>query len=418
MRQRLLENLRRVARRLLLRRVLESCAVMAAAGSLCAAVVELGFWLSAASTAAGAAVCALAVLCGAGLCVRPGLRAMLRLDAHQAGLAAGLLIAGGTAGAAGAVLGWAASGPQWGASAVLVCTGIAAGAVLAVARGVSVLQAAVYFDIHGGLDERLATAVEAAERQADDPLACGLYAQGLDALSGVPYRKVPAWKRTRATLGALALGVALCGTMGSLPALQADPAGVKIADLADLPGSLKTMGPGALRVVVVAMEASAGADGVSEEVAEALRASARAVESRDAQALRQALAGLDKALAEADEATRRRIEQAILAAAGTPGGGAAGPNAGRSPGAGDGTGSPDGNAGRGARFGGSGVSVYHPEYADAMRKQGHAAAADRQRVPMGHAWRLSRASAVHALDAGRVPLAYRPIIRKFFGTEP
>ena len=414
MRERVLVILRGAARRLLLRRVLESCAVTAAAGGLCAAVVALGWWLSPVSGPAGAVVCAVASLCGIWLWLRAPLHQAMRLDAGQAALAGGLMVVGGAVGGAGALLGWAAVAPAWGASAALVLGGVAIGAIPALARGVSAMQAAVYLDIHGGFDERLATAAEAADEQAQGTFADGLYAQALDVLADPNSRKVPAWKRTRATLGALALAAALCGLTGSLPALKTvGRAGV--TDLADLPEALKEMGPGQLRVIEVAMETLADEPGVSADVAKALRKSAGAVRGKDGKRLKDALA---RALARADAATRKRIEDVILAAAqSTSGAGAGGTGGGSAP-APSSTRPSTGAGSDVARVGGSGVVVYHPEYAKQMRKGGHAAAGDEGRVSMDHMWRRYRDNAVDALDNGQVPAEYRPIIRKFFDTEP
>ena len=413
MRKELLVILRRVARRLLLRRVLESCAVMAVAGGLCAAAVELGWWLCPVSRAAGAGACALAVLGGALLWLRGGLRRSMGLDVPQAAVAAGLLVAGGSAGAAGAMLGWLVWAPAWGAPVVLICAAVAAGAVLAVVRGVSVLQAAVYLDIHGRLDERLATAAEAATNEADGPLAERLYAQALDALSGAPYRKVPAWKRTRATLGALVLAVPLCVLTGLLPTLKS----AEIADLGDLPGAVTDMS-GPERVLVVGViEGLAKGGGVPAAVAEALGELAPAVGSGNDERVTRAVEELVKKLEVADEATQRRIEDAILAAARTSAGAGTGSKGGAGDGAGGNDARGDGPTSDPARVGGTGVAVYHPEYAAKMRKNGDRAPGDDGRVSMDYVWRRSCIEATHALDTGQVPFEYRPIIRKFFATE-
>lgn len=414
MRERLLVILRRAAHRLLLRRVLESSAMTAAAGGLCAAAVELGWWLSAVSPAAGAAICALAVLGGALLWLHPGLRGAIHLDRPQAAIAGAVLILGGAAGAAGAMLGWADAVAPWIASAALVCAGALAGAALACVRGVSVLQAAVYLDIHGRLDERLATAAEAVADKADGVLANQLYAQALDALAITPYRKIPAWKRTRATLGAMALAAALCGAMGSLPSLRAAAEPV-VANLADLPAAVGEMGSRKIHLVVAAMRTSAAGKGVGAEVSAALRESARAVARKDPEQVARAMDELAKALETADDATRRRIKAAILAAAGASGGGGDGAKSNGAKTVAGGNGQGDGQT-----RGGKGVLVYDPAYAAAMKQMGKGApdAGDDNRVAMDDVWRDSRAKASAALDAGRVPAEYRRIIRKFFATEP
>ena len=325
------------------------------------------------------------------------------------------MVAGGAAGGVGALLGWPEAAPAWIASAALVFGGAVVGAILAWARGVSTLQAAVYLDIHGGFDERLATAAEAAGKQAQGTFVDGLYAQALDVLAETNCRKVRPWKRTRATLGALALAAALCGLMGSLPPLQT-ARGVEVADLADLPEALKEMGPGRLRVIEVAMETLADGGGIPADVAKALRESADAVRAKDDARLEEALASLREAL-KTDEATWLRIKDVILAAAQTTSdGGADGRGSTPDPVANGGR--PNGGTGSdAARGGGSGVPVYHPEYANKLRKDGHTAPGDGQRVSMGHVWRQSRIEALGALDAGQVPAEYRPIIRNFFGTE-
>ena len=139
------------------------------------------------------------------------------------------------------------------------------------------------------------------------------------------------------------------------------------------------------------------------------------VRGKDGKRLKDALA---RALARADAATRKRIEDVILAAAqSTSGAGAGGTGGGSAP-APSSTRPSTGAGSDVARVGGSGVVVYHPEYAKQMRKGGHAAAGDEGRVSMDHMWRRYRDNAVDALDNGQVPAEYRPIIRKFFDTEP
>ncbi len=418
MREKLLVILGRAARRVLIRRLLESAAVLAAAGGLAAAGVEFGWWLASASRPAGAVPCVVLVVLGVWLWTRPAVRDAMRLDLAHGSLAGVLCVVGGAVGALGALLGWADVTPRWAVGVVLLGAGAAVGAALAVARGVSALQAAVFLDIHGELDERLATAVEAAGGRDDGPLAEQLYSQAVAALEATPPRSVPAWRRTRATLGALGLAVLLCLAMWALPSMGARGA-APLTDLAELPDALGEMSPRTVQLIVATMQIRAGQNGVSDAAAEALRRSARAVQSKDAERVRKALADLVKALETADEATRRRIESAILAAAG---GGAGG----RAPVAG---GTPNGNGGTDpqltsvARSGGKPVRVYHPEYADAlrrMRRDGAAAPAGGgggRHVAMGLVWRRARDDAAAALAAGHVPIDYRPIIRAFFDTE-
>ena len=150
-------------------------------------------------------------------------------------------------------------------------------------------------------------------------------------------------------------------------------------------------------------------------MAEALGELAPAVGSGNDERVARAVEELVKKLEAADEATQRRIEDAILAAART--------SAGAGPGGKDGDGA-EGNDARGngptsdpVRAGGTGVAVYHPEYAAKMRKNGDRAPGDDGRVSMDYVWRRSCIEATQALDTGEVPFEYRPIIRKFFSTE-
>ena len=201
--------------------------------------------------------------------------------------------------------------------------------------------------------------------------------------------------------------------MGSLPPLKA-AAGPVVADLADLSAAVGEMGPRKIHLVVAAMRTSAAGKGVGAEIAAALRESARAVAGKNPEQVARAMDELAKALETADDATRRRIEAAILAAAGDSGGGGDGAK-------GDGTKTTAGGNGQTDEqpLGGKGVSVYDPGYAAAMKRmgKGHPDAGDDNRVAMDDWWRLSRAKASAALDAGRVPAEYRPIIIKFFATE-
>ena len=415
MREKLDVILRRAARRVLIRRTLESAAVLAAAGGLAAAMVELGWWLSSAGGPAGAVPCVGAIVLGVGVWMRPALRRAAGLDMAHGALAGVLCVVCGACGALGALLGWAEATPRWAVAVGALGVGAAVGGVLALVRGVSALQVAVYLDIHGELDERLATAAEASAGGDDGPLAQQLYAQAVAALDARPPRSVPAWKRTRATLGALGLAVVLCLAMWALPLMGAR-ARTRPTTLAELSDAVGEMSPRTVQLVAATMQARAAEAGLGDAAAGALRRSARAVRSKDAERVRKALADLAKALETADEATRRRIESAILAAAGGgPGGRPDVPAAGAND-----NGGADSRLTSVAQSGGKPVRVYHPEYADALRRMRTGALTvpgPDTHVSMDVVWRHARDDAAAALASGDVPADYRPILRAFFDTE-
>ena len=420
MRKKLLDLLRGAAGRLLLRRMLESSAVMAAAGGLTAAAVELGWWLASHSRLGGAAACGPAIILGVWLWTRGALRRAMRLDMGQGAVAGGVCIFGASAGAVGALVGWADVTPLWAVPAGLLCAGAVVGALLAVVRGVSVLQAAVYLDIHGRMDERLATAAEAAVRGADDPLAERLYAQAVYALGATQPRSVPAWKRTRATFGALALAVLLCVAIGFLPS-PADERRPGPTSLGDLPDALADMHESEIRLVVATLQDRAGQTGLPKGLAAALRESARAVESEDDQRIRKAVAKLIEALDAGDPDAMGRIKQAILASAGGGGGGTSGQVT-TAPSTGAGS---DQTLTSVAKTGGAAVRVYDPEYAAALLRMhkgpqtgGVPPVAAGNRVAMDLVWRQAHNDAAAALASGRVPGEYRHIVRNFFDMEP
>jgi len=419
MRKKLLGLLRSAAGRLLVRRMLESSAVMAVAGGLTAAAVEVGWWLASLSRLGGAVACGPAIVLGVWLWTRPALRRAMRLDVGQGAVAGGVCIFGASAGAIGALVGWADVVSLWVVPAGLLCAGAIVGALLAVVRGVSVLQAAVYLDVHGRMDERLATAAEAAIRGEDGPLAERLYAQAVDALGATRPRSVPPWKRTRATLGALALAVLLCVAVGVLPSpvVERRPGPTS---LDDLPDALADMPESELHLVVRTLQGQAGRSGLPAGLAAALRESARAVESENARRVRKAMARLVKALEAGEPEAMRKIEEAILAAAG--GGDTFRDWPATAPSNGGGIGQPLTGVGK---TGGAAVRVYHPEYAAALLRMhvgpqtgSVAPVAQGNRVSMGLVWRQAHNDAAAALAAGRVPAEYRPIVRKFFDTEP
>jgi len=420
MRKKLLGLLRGAAGRLLVRRILESAAVMAAAGGLTAATVELGWCLALYSRLGGAAACGPMIILGVWLWTRSSLRGAMRLDVGQGAVAGGVCIFGASTGAIGALVGWADVVPVWVVPMAFLSGGVVVGAVLAVARGVSVLQAAVYLDIHGRLDERLATAAEAAVRGDDGPLADRLYAQAVDAMGATKSSSVPPWKRTRATFGALALAVLLCVATGFLPSSIKEPRPAP-QTLGDLPSALADMPEPAISLVVATLQDRAGQNDLPPGLAAVLRESAKAVESKDDQRIRQAVEKLIEALNAGDPAAMRKIEQAILASAG---------GAGQTPQNWTTTAPSTGGEGEGpvtsaAKTGGAAVRVYAPEYAEALRRMregvvagGADPVAPGDRVPMDLVWREAHRNAAAALAAGRVPAQYRPIVRKFFDTEP
>ena len=398
MREELLKTLRRASRRLLLTRAGEAAAVGAAAAGLCAAMLELAWMVAGELPLLGWTLCAAAAALGMSIGAIPAVRRKLRIDKLLSWLAAGVCVASAGAAAALVLAGLHGHLPRGLLPAIAMPAGAIAGAAAVLARGVSLRAAAIYLDVRAGTGERLSTALELAESdQADAPPARCLYAQAVKAADETRAARLPLWRRTRATPGALGLVVVLCGALAMLPPLErrrAAPAGAagvsrpaagrfvqapaassvaKIVSLAQMTTEQRVRFADALRRAAAAEKDPAKA--------RALRDAAAAIEAGDADAL---AAVLEKAPAAAAEVLGRAEAEEPAAAPGR-------------------------------------VAVYAPEYAKALAAGKGAAGGgeggadvERGMVPRDDAWSAARRKAVEAIARAEVPPQYRQLVYDFF----
>ncbi|MDP7637790.1 MAG: hypothetical protein QF577_09630 [Phycisphaerae bacterium] len=141
-------------------------------------------------------------------------RVLLRRMIESAGL--GVILAGLASAAVQAVC-WAAGWPHRSITVVLVPLGAIVAAVWALVRGVRPGETAAIVDRRAGLDERLTTAGELAQSGCEDAAARCVYAQMLEAVGSVRLGRVSLWRRTRRTAGAAVLVVLLCAAVAMLP---------------------------------------------------------------------------------------------------------------------------------------------------------------------------------------------------------
>ena len=441
MRNELLGVLKKAARKLLVRRMLESAAVVGATCGFCAAGVVLIWWLASVTHAGTAALAAVLVVLGMAMRVHPRAGRILGLStgaAPRVGVLCTLV------GVAGAVAWLGVRGlrvePAWlppELRAVLIPVivpgalllgGLLVGAVMPLRRGVSPLRAAVYLDVHGKTAERLSTAAEAAlAPEADgDARSDALYAQAMDVLTSQRPQKMSVWRRTRKTPAALLLAVALCVVLGLLPESSRTGA----PQLSDVPAAVAAMSPERAEELTHAFRRIARERESQGELSKSLHEAADAVGKGNQEMLRRALASVEGELAKASWRRRYAMMTAILDATGLLGDEGAG-----EPRQADGQDAfPRGRAAPVQRRADAEelVPVYDPQYAKELRSKraGPAPAPGKRRedaaarllrqdgVPLDQAWRRARRRADEKLNRGEVPPAYRQIVRDFFAPEP
>jgi hypothetical protein len=152
-------------------------------------------------------------------------RILVRRIIESAGLG---VIVGGLASACVQLLLWMVGTPGAAVGIIILAGSILGGAAVALLKGVSLRYTARYVDNHAFLDERLTTAVELADAGDRTPAAQCVYAQAGDAVRSPEVAAVRFWVRGRVTGAGAILAVLLCGSLMLLP--QARSADERILD--------------------------------------------------------------------------------------------------------------------------------------------------------------------------------------------
>lgn len=405
------------ARRLLLVRVAEAATVGAIAAGLGAAVGELAWSLDLPGWAA-AFGCAAAGLMAAGLVARPGVQRSLGLHPAMARTVGVICGAIGLAEAACLLAGGPEILPAFALPLALVPAGALAAAGVRAIRGVTPMEAAVFHDAKQHLDERLSTAAELASAPGpDEPFERCVFAQATEAVDAERLRRQALWRRTPATAGALGLSLALCAALAFLPS----PSSAMVeASFQRIRAFAADSGPGAKADLIAALRQLAEQIEKDPELRRRLREAALAVEKPGA--LSEALAEVEAALADADDAVAARIARSLLESLGL---GPAEDGAAGAPKTAGGEPDPPTAADANAIIGNGDdkplaarVFVYDASYAGVPDANAPTAADPNTNaaafVHLTDAWTAARARASTALAAGAVPPEYRTLIRKFF----
>lgn len=416
MSEELLSILRSCRRKLLASRSAESAAITVTASAVFAAVVELA-WASAHwRTWAGLLLCAGAAVGAPALaCLALRQKGRRVLSPAWPAVASGVALA--ALGAWAIEAGWFLYLPKAAVAGVGVVLGAVLGAGGALARGVTLRQAAAWLDAKGGLRERLSTAAEwlTSETPAPDS-ARAVYAQALKAVQDRRPQEAPLWSRTPAVLAALGLALAACLAAAMLPDFGS---GAAAGDIHQFSQSVAAMTPAQRAELADAFRRAAERAANDPAVAEQLRQAALTVEVKDAAELERLL----KKLQEAGYVPLGPVPAPLLAAAGlTP---KATPTTGESQGV---TKTPEpipstrtANVSDSNAASGGYVRVYDPLYrptAVAPAADGNSATvSSRPMAPFSEAWARARARASAAAAGGTVPPAYRRLVRDFFAAD-
>lgn len=423
-RREVLSVLRSAARRLVGVRAVEAAGVGAVAAGLSVAAGQAGFLAARASTILAVVISLLPVAAGVAILLWPRVRLAARLDRRDGRLVAAIICAAALVCAAAVLAGRAVPQPRLLMPMILMPLGalLAAGTVLW--RGVSLGQAALYHDVRFGLAERLSTAAELASGQeADRPIARCVYAQAVTAASDADLPRRGLWRRSRATMGALTLSVALCTVL----AIVSPPgsAGASAGAFNEIRQRVRQLNTKEKRELIEALRQLA--DRVQHDPALRRRLLAAAQAAEKDQQLDSRLAELQDAVADADDAEAARIARVILKAVGLAaesGDGQGGPGdakiasgqGGKSPPAFDAN-SLDANSADSEKPLPARTLVYSPSYAskgDANSPTPTPPAGTSPFISFDDAWSLARVRAAEAMRTGTVAPEYRDVVRLFF----
>lgn len=266
-------------------RIAEGATVAATAAALSAAAIQAAWFVAWKHPWFASAVCVVPLAIGAVLLVNSKVRQVLDLDrvlARAVGLACILLAAGAM---------WSFVSGQFRdydpylITLAALAIGLPLGAVAAWVAGPTSREAAILLDAKCQLRERLSTAGELLQREEQGPFVDALFAQVVDLARQKELARVPMWRRTRATAGALGLAVLLCLAMNLLP-LPRPPTDQQLAQ--SLVKNVESLTPQQRADLIKAL-ADAAAKSADPKVQENLQAARAAVEQADAAALQKAM---------------------------------------------------------------------------------------------------------------------------------
>ena len=425
-RGKVLAILRAAARRLAAVRAVEAAAVGAVTAGLSAAACQAGILAARQSVAAGIVLAFVPVLAVAALFRWPAIRRTFRLGAGDLVLVAGVAFLCSVAGALTILAGRILPDPILLLPAVLVPLAGVLGAVSAMLRRPTLAQAALYHDVRFGLAERLSTASQLAVTSDDPQVAACVFDQALDAARRAKIARRGLWRRTRATAGALVLGMALCAVLALVS--PAGSARASAASLGEVRQHLRVLTDQEKKQLVLALRQLADRVAADPELRRRLLAAAEAAEKD--QAVDRRLAELQDAVASADDAEAARIAAAILRAVGLKapddgngGGGAATPrvtNGTQNDSAVGDINIAELDANTSEKPLAARTLIYNPDYAavtDANAPEAGTPARPRPFVTYADAWSAARSRAAEALRTGTVPARHRDLVRRFFEIE-
>jgi len=423
-RQAVLAVLRSATRRLVGVRALEAAGAGAVAAGLSVAAGQAGLLAARVSTVLAVGVALLPVAASVAILRWPRLRLAARLDRRDGRLVSAIVCGAALACVAVVLAGRAVPHPRLLMPLILVPLGalLAGGTVLF--RGISLGQAALYHDVRFDLAERLSTAAELASGQdADRPIARCVFAQAVTAAADADLPRRGLWRRSRATVGALALSVSLCTVL----AIVSPPgsAGASAGAFDEIRQRVRQLNTKEKRELIEALRKLA--DRVERDPALRRRLLAAAKAAEKDQQLDSSLAELQDAVADADDAEAARIARVILKAVGLAtesgdgmGGSGEGKIAsgqgGKSPPAFDAN-SLDANSADSEKPLPARTLVYNPSYSpksDANSPAPSPSAVASSFVSFDDAWSLARVRAAEAMRAGAVAPEYRDLVRRFF----
>ena len=303
----------------------------------------------------------------------------------------------------------------WVLPAVLIPGGAVVGAARRWLKGVTPREAAVFLDQRYGLREHLSTAAELAEASADDSPARCVYARALTAARGLPGDKANFWFRTRRTPAGLLLVMILCGVLLLFPS-----AGLvgRTTETERIITRLDAMSFVRRAAVAEAFRQAAG-ETKGEANQRNFASIAKAIEIGDDRSLRKLLKAMEWSGLRPREILSPELQRELGIASASEGRDTPAGRANRTES--DGIDVPSNHTDRDTDLPRR-VGVYHPDYAKSVRapEKRSAAGLSRQvrkpatREQVSDPWRAVCARAGEGREAGKVPLAYRPIVRAFF----
>ncbi len=289
----------------------------------------------------------------------------------------------------------------WVLPVLFISAGALAGFFIALFKGASVRQAAIFLDARYKLQERLTTAAEFSEENSYCPAVACIFDQAVTVARQIPAR--PSFRKNPPAISAaLILGVLFCGLLSLIPDSEPKQTSLATDEIRQAVEVMNKMPPDSRAELARAISATPTKD---EKIQAKLNALSRAIIAGNQAEQRRILAELRQAgyrpIAELPEHLQLELSQAgadKLAKASSL----------------DNTSQQQPDENSKSTSASQPVRIYHPDYDTATSPPAWQTQETSQPSPADPAWLTTKALAARNAQPGKIPPSYQPIVRRFY----